>query len=254
MIMIWRSMKASLYKMVHAKLLWVHLLLPSAAAVICNLYFLSSVKTEWEEVQLYLQIIAMAFPLMIAVVTTMVYEEDYNAGECQLLRMLPSAKWKGHMGNLLALLGLGTVAVGLAVVCFGYVYRGAWTIVFYGKAAGLLYAVNLAGYLIQYMVCYSFGKGMSLALGITNMLLSALMYMSMGDAVWRWIPCSYGMRMVSYYLLREVSAAELQTHIIDYVNHDWHMGIVTAAGVTVLLGLLFCIWADKWQGAGAKFE
>ena len=110
--------------MYHSKLLWLHILLPLLVAVAFNIYFAWASKAESECFKLYLQFLAIIFPLMIAIGTTLVYEADFEAGEFQQLRMLAAQKIKGHLGNLTALLLFGGIASLLAVLGFGLLYRG----------------------------------------------------------------------------------------------------------------------------------
>ena len=255
---IWRSIKSNIYKMYHSKLLWMHLLLPISAAIAFNAYFAVTFKTEVENVKLYLQFISILFPFMIAIVTTMVYEADLDAGGFQMFRMLPAKKWKGHLGNLTALLLLGLLASLLAVLGFGLFYRGGGNfslpILFYLKTTGILFGVNVVGYFIQYVLCYTFGKGVSLSLGFVELLLGPLMYMRMGDFVWKWIPCSYGIRMISYYFGINTSNRNPQDYFLDYIANELGVGTKTIVGVTACTVILFYVWGNVWEGSRAPRE
>lgn len=231
-----RSLYSNLYKMCQMKFLWIHIGLPLLAVVIFNLYYLTSMKTEAEKEELYLQVIALAFPMMISLVTTIVYENDRNAGDFQVLRILPGDKVCGHIGNLAALLLLGGMASLIVDSTF------------------LLFSVNIASYLIQYVVCYTFGKGVSLWLGVIGTLLAALMYLGIGDSIWYWIPCSYGIRMVSYYLLKQMPVQESKAHIIPYVCEDFQVGARWIMVVTALMVVFFYIWGRSWQGVKQNFD
>lgn len=247
-MMVCRSLYSNLYKMCRLKFLWIHIGLPLLAVVIFKLYYLTSMKTETEKVELYLQVIALAFPMMIALVTTMVYENDRNAADFQVLRILSGDKASGHIGNLVALLVLGMVASGIAVV--GYSVREK----FYVNLTMLLFSANIASYLIQYVVCYTFGKGASLWKGVIGTLLAALMYLGIGDSIWYWIPCSYGIRMVSYYLLKQMPVQESKAHIIPYVCEDYQVGARWIMVVTALMVVFFYIWGRSWQGVKQNFD
>ena len=279
MNVIWRCIKANLYKMYHSKLLWIHLLLPLAAAVICNFYFFTASWSELEAVKLYIQAVAIVFPLMIAVVTTLVYDADAESGSFCMFHTLADRKAKGHIGNLLALLLYGSMACALAVIGFGLLYRGGTTFLasasggcsgsesalplsFYVEITWLLFSVHIVSYLLQYILCYTFGRGVSLGWGIVGLLLSPLLYLGIGDHIWKWIPFSYGIRMVSYDFIIKISDVgilsdfgintmnldEYDRYFIEYVQQEWRAGAWTIAGVTVLFGIVFYLWGNKWEG------
>lgn len=265
MNVIWRSTKSNLYKMCHSKLFWIHLMLPILAAVVFNAYFACNHKSELENAQLYLQVIAILFPIMIAIVTTLVYEADLSAGGCQIVHMLASKKSKGHMGNLFALLFLGSISSLLAVMGFGIIYQGirlfffenqnfALPLAFYMKAMRILFLVNIAGYCIQYVLCYTLGKGVSLGLGIVGLMLGPLMYLRMGDVVWKWVPCSYGIRMISYYFIINTSGVNRSLYLVDYVIHELSMGSIFITVITVLSGIVFLIWGNVWEASGTNID
>lgn len=237
---VWRSVLANLYKLCHLKLLWVHIGLPLFAVVVFRLYFAVSPRPEAESVELYLQAVSMAFPLMIALVVTMMCESDRHAGGFQLLRIVPADRACGHIGNLVALLVLGMVASGIAGVDI--------------NTSLLLFSVNIASYLLQYVVCYTFGKGVSLCLGVVGTLLAPLMYLVLGDGIWYWVPCSYGIRMVSYYLRMGMPLQERNAEIMQYICMDFRTGAWRIAIVTILAGLLFYVWGRSWQGTKKNFD
>lgn len=278
MNVIWRSLKANVYKMYYSKLLWIHLLIPLAAAVIFNLYFWGTLWSELEAVKLYMQVVAIAFPLMISIVTTLVYEADAEAGGFCMFLTQADRKAKGHIGNLLALLLYGSGACALAVIGFGVLYCGGTVLgrgvsgefsgrelvlplSFYAEITGLLFGVHIVSYLLQYLLCYTCGKTISLGWGIVELLLSPLLYLGIGDRIWKWIPCSYGIRMVSYdfilnepnsgILISELNAADLDEYVRYFTEHvqcEWENGMRIIGGVTVLFGITFYLWGNKWEG------
>lgn len=285
MNVIWRSLKANLYKMYHSKLLWIHLLLPLAAAVIFNVYFLTASWSEPEAAKLYIQVVAIAFPLMIAIVTTLVYEADAEAGSFCMFHTLADRKVKGHIGNLLALLLYGSGACILAVIGFEMLYRGGIVfgegvagmvleiesvlpLSFYVEITCLLFGVHIAGYLLQYILCYTCGKAISLGWGIVGLLLSPLLYLGIGDRIWKWIPCSYGIRMVSYDFIlngpdggirfgaggKVANLGEYERYFLEYVQREWERGAWAIVGVTVLISILFYLWGNKWEPSGGAGE
>ncbi len=212
-------------------------------------------KAAWAEpeaAKLYIQAVAIAFPLMIAIVTTLVYEADAEAGSFCMFHTLADRKVKGHIGNLLALLLYGSGACILAVIGFGMLYRGGIVfgegvagmvleiesvlpLSFYVEITCLLFGVHIASYLLQYILCYTCGKAISLGWGIVGLLQSPLLYLGIGDRIWKWIPCNYGIRMVSYDFIlngpdggirfgaggKVANLVEYERYFLEYVQREW---------------------------------
>lgn len=245
MEMIWNCFKANMYKMVHS-LLVVHMILPVLAVGVFTAYYMVSSMEAVEKVKLYLQFIAIIFPLVMAVIVTYVYENDFHAGYFQLFRMVPANKAWGHLGNLLSLLFLGGLAGMIAIVGFGALNRGlGLPIMFYMKAGCLLWMVNIVGYIIQYTVCYTWGKGVSIGLGIVGLLFAPLMCMEMGDKLWKIFPCSYGARMVTYFIMKNVS--DEMSFYYNYLAHDYRLGSIVIAMITLICSGIFYVWGLLWR-------
>ena len=118
------SIRGNFYKILHSRILWVHVLLPALAILAFCAYYSYSPWTEAEKVQAYIQMIAMVFPLMISIVVTMLYEVDMQAGGFANLLSVPFTKNIAHMGNLCSILLLGFGATFYVIVGFGCVFRG----------------------------------------------------------------------------------------------------------------------------------
>lgn len=246
MKMMWNSFNANMYKMVHLGLLMVHIALPVLAVGVFTAYYMVSSMEEVEKVKLYLQFIALLFPLIMTIIVTYVYERDSYAGSFQLLRMVPANKVWGHLGNLLSMLFLACLASLLAVAGFGLLNRGlGFSVTFYIRVWCLLWAVNIVGYILQYMVCYTWGKGVSIGVGIVGMLLAPLMCLGIGDKLWKNFPCSYGVRMVTYFIMKNTS--EETSFYYNYLVHDYRVGGMVVAMTTFMCTIAFYFWGVLWQ-------
>ena len=179
------TIKAANYQLVHSRLLLLHVIVPFLAIFIFCAYYSYSPWQEGDKALAYLQAVALIFPFLIAVTVTMLYERELHAGNFQVMISMPYAKWTSHAGNLASLMGAGFLACFIAGTGFGVIFYAMGNhlvpILFYARAAVLLFLSNLSVYLIQYMVCFSFGNGVSFAAGITGTLLSALLYMGLSD-------------------------------------------------------------------------
>lgn len=246
MKMVWNCLKANTYKMVHSRLLLVHIVLPVLAVGVFTAYYRVSAMESVEKVTLYLQFIAITFPLIIALIVTYIYETDFHAGAFNLLRIVPANKAWGHVGNLLSLLFPGCLAEMIAIVGFGVFNREpGMSVNFYIKAGCMLWMVNIAVYIIHYMVCYTWGKGVSIGLGIVGLLFAPLMCLGIGDKLWKIFPCSYGVRMVTYFIMK--STSEEMSFYYNYLSHDYMLGGIIIAMLTLICGGIFYVWGLLWQ-------
>lgn len=231
----------------------MHILVPFLGIGLAGSYLVYSSWTETEKILSYVQLTAAVFPFVSAVAVTMAFETDLKAGSFQNLLFVPGSKVFSHLGNLLSLLLWGMAASILTVTGFGVFlavegYQFV-TLPMYMLVGVYLFATNTAVYLLQYMICYTWGKSISMGVGILGALLSVLLAMGMGDAVWKFCPYSYGIRCSSYYLFRY-----LKPEIYRNISEENRMGIYVAVGVTVLLFFVFGGWSYRWQGTKEKDE
>lgn len=73
-------LNADLYKFLKSKISISHFLIPIIGLILMLAYFTLSSWSEIEKVSAYIQVISMAFPLIISIVITMAYEQEEEAG------------------------------------------------------------------------------------------------------------------------------------------------------------------------------
>jgi len=240
--------KSNLYKLSHTKQLWIHLLMPILGiAVFCG-YFSYSPWSELDKIFVFIQAVAMAFPLAASIVITMFYEEEQKAGNFQNILTLPCSKTIPHLSNLISLCIFGLIACICAVVGFGIVFRtmrfNILSILIFFKLSIVLFAANIALYTLQYIICFTFGKGISLGLGIVGTLLCPLLYLGLGETIWKYIPFGYGIRLGTYYLFN-FTDTQTYTNILQ----DFKSGIIISSIISISLIIVFCFWSNHWQGS-----
>jgi len=79
---------------------------------------------------------------------------------------------------------------------------------------------------------------------VVGLMLGPIMYLGLGDSVWKLVPYSYGIRMISYYLLKD----RKETPYLSYIIMDYQAGAVFIGIVTVIVGIAFILWGNLWQG------
>jgi lantibiotic protection ABC transporter permease subunit, MutG family len=220
--------------------------------VFCG-YYSYSRWSEADKVLVFIQAVAMAFPLIISIATSMLYEQELKAGNFQNVLSVPYQKVVSHSGNLITLCLFGLFASIFTILGFGMIFRimgyAIFSIPIYFKLSLVMFLSNVTLYILQYIICFTFGNGISLSIGIIGTLLSPLLYLGLGDIIWRYIPCGYAIRISTYYF-KQYSDINLYNAIVQ----DLKTGTMTVSIITVILICFFVIWSNHWQGKSVKFE
>lgn len=245
-----RAIKSDIYKMVHSQVLLIHLLVPLFGMVAFLAYYTVSPWGETQKVSAYLQVLAMAFPMLIGIVTVMVSEQESQAASCQMMLSTPCKRYIPHFAKLIVIIIFGLFSSVIAVFGFGIVYRLMGNVVFplslYIKLAILLFFGNITLYILQYIVSFAFGKGIGLGLGIVGSLLSALLLTGIGDRVWTFLPWSIAIRFCSMFVESKVTN-------VPFINLPGVIQGMMFIGLTsVILLLILVLWSTKWDGRKNK--
>ena len=247
-----RNYKAEIYQMLHSKLLIVHLVVPMVGILLFVSYYRYAPWENTDKISAYLQAVAMAFPILAAIVIGMDCEGERNAANFQRILTMSHSKKLGHLSKLLALGTLGVMSVLITVVGFGILTIAMGNdvigLVDYFKLAMLLFVTNIGWYSIEYIVSFNWGSGIALGLGIVGGLLSPLMVFDLGDGIWQMIPCAWGMRLVGYTF--EMMNASENQHIQGIFQQGFDRMIV----ISLLILFIFIIWSERWQGLGRQEE
>ncbi|SHO47658.1 lantibiotic immunity ABC transporter MutG family permease subunit [Anaerocolumna xylanovorans] len=250
---LFNNIRAAVFKMLHSNILFLHLLVPVLGILVfCGYYSVSS-WSERDKVYGYIQAVAIVFPLMISIAVSMLYELELKAGNFQTILSAPYSRIIAHGGNFISLCLLGVFASIVTVMGFGVVFRlmgfVKFSIAFYFKLSLIMFLSNVALYFIQYIICFIAGKGLSLSFGIVGTLLSPLLYLGLGDIIWRYIPYGYGIRIAAYYCERYTDSNSCKA-----IAHNFEADTVTAGVITIILAGIFIIWSNLWQGKSVKAE
>lgn len=248
----YRILKSEIYKFFHSALFFIHLLVPILGIVVFLVYYMISPWDDLQKVSTYLQVLAMVFPLLIAVIIVIESEMEAHAGFYQTLQIVPCKKYIVHIAKLVVLLTMGFLSVILAIMGFGITFRymgnDIFSIFFYVKAAILLFCGYIPLYELQYLISFSLSKGAGIGCGIVGSLLSALLMTGLGDAVWHWLPWSVSARMCSVL-------AEFETKGLDFT--EWSgakegLMFMVVAGILLFVILLF--WGARWETPKCEAE
>lgn len=242
-------LQADFIKIKRRPVLWVHLLVPILGTSVLLLIFAFSKQSPGSDALSCLGIIALSFPTLIAIVCSMIADQEAEAGNYQQLLTNPS-KLRPFLSLSVLLLLLGSGAVLLAA--FGF--EAGFAVIlhhapvgpeFYLRGAGILLGSNIFLYFLHLFLSFRFNKGVSISIGIVESLLSALLITGLGDGNWMFIPCAWVLHFLKVFGIKSfggsiMTASGLRT------------GIVFCALETLLIFVFSIVWFWSWEGKKAE--
>jgi len=242
MIVLLRCIKSDFYKLKHTSILWLHLIIPMAVVLMFWGYYASVGAPSISKVNGYIEVLAVAFPFIIGLITSMVIEQEEQAGNFQVLLCSIKSKAITYLSKLILLFLLGSFSITLAVGTFALVYKTVPPI-FYLKVAVALLIGNLFLYILHIFISFQFGMGASAGLGVAGSLISALMITGLGDGRWQWIPWAWGVRLCDYITMKTAEPS-----FSAFISSEMHKGFLVLIPVTCLSVLASLFWFRKWEG------
>lgn len=240
-------LKADLYKFSHSKIIISHLIIPVIGIILMIAYFAISSLGELEKISAYMQIISIAFPLIISMVITMVYEQEEEAKGFQYFLSTASKRYVPHTSKLVLLIIFGMVSTLISIVGFGIIFNilseQNISVIFYIKEAVIIFISNLPIYVIQYLVAFSFGKGAAMGLGVIGTLITALMLTGLGDGIWFILPWGYSIRLSSYFF-----QYEMMNNCNLAVQSEVNIAIISII-LFIITGIVsLIVFSNCWEG------
>lgn len=247
------AIKAEVYKVLLSKLFFLHIIIPVLGISLFAGYYSYSPWNEEDKIISFIQTVALAFPLMIAIVTSMMEEQEAKAGEFHNILSVPYSRVIEHSSKIIVIGLFGLFASIFTITGFGIIFRlmgyVTYPITLYLKFSALIFALNFQLYIIQYMVSFSLGKGISLGLGVIGILMSPLLNFGLANGFWYYIPFGWGIRMSTYYFYKFKNI-----EIFNLVSQDYKLEASIITTITIITIITFLIWSKKWQGISYKSE
>lgn len=239
-------LKNDLYKFSKSNIVVSHFLIPIVGLIMMLVYFTLSSWSQAEKVSAYIQVISMAFPLIISIVITMVYEQEEVATFIYFLST-PTKRYIPHMSKLILLFFFGLMATIISILGFGILFNtmgiDILNIIFYLKLAMIIFVSSTPLYMLQYFVVFKFGKGSSIGMGIIGSLVTALMITGIGDGLWFILPWGLSIRLSSYFFQYKI------TNNLNWIlQSEVKLGILLLI-VMIIIGIaIIIIFSNYWEG------
>lgn len=256
MISFWRCTKAEYMKLRKTPFFLIHIAVP---VIIGTAFLLYARVTNYGETNMYLsfvQIISIAYPIVIALLCNMSAKMEAEAGSYYFLLCATKRRWIPLASKLALLLicGLGACLLASCAITLAgkTVFSQTDTAAIHSLPIALvLWSANVILYLWHIILSFHFGRDINLSAGVIEFLLAALLSTKIGDKIWAYMPSSYGVRFGSMYIIRLTTSDEV---LLNEINHQMQYGLPAASAllITSLVALFF--WINRWEGGKYELE
>jgi len=223
-------------------MLWIHIMIPLAAAFLFVSYYSVSPWNAETKISGYFEVIGIAFPLMIGLISGKCVEQERQSGNFQTMLCGVKSRSAAYTSKLIALLLPGMIAIAIAIGVFAAGYKTAPEILYF-KAAGLLIAGSVFLYILHLFISLQFGRGASIGLGIVESLISALALTGLGDGRWYYIPCTWSARLCDCLVSIWINPSKA----VGYAELEKCMTVAIPATIAAFVISLF--WFQRWEGS-----
>lgn len=245
MKMFLRYLYSDFLKIKRNSILWMHILVPLISVILFLVICFFKQGSAGSMAGSILGAMAFSFPIFIGLICSMTVEQESDAGNFQELLTRPSKLIPFFsMAFMLLLLGLAASLLasfgfetGLAVCLHKAPYRPD----FYFCGALLVFESNIFIYIFHLFLSLRFNKSVSIGIGIVESMLSVQLLTGIGDGIWTFIPCAWGLRFLKLFLQYSLGRVVL-------ANSQLNQGIALCCIETVFIFAFSIIWFLRWEG------
>jgi len=241
-----RLLKADFLKIRHTPMLWIHMIVPASIAILLLIYYAFSHQIALGKVAGLMELLGVGFPLVIGIITAMAIDQEASAGHFGEI-LMARGKIKCFLSKLcmLLLMALGSLLIAIGGFALGFqfiLHQNQFSVSFYGQLIIVLFLSQIFLYLLHTICSLRFGTGASIGLGIAESLIAALMITGLGEGIWHWIPCSWGVRF-NVYNLSLLAHSGVSQCIKELIS-----GGTICFMATILLFVFSLIWFHYFEG------
>lgn len=251
MLSLYRRIKSDFYKLRHTSLLWIHILIPLIGTIAFLSYYSISPWNSTTKISGYFEALAIAFPMLVGLVCSMVISQEEQAGYFQ--EILLNTGWRGtaFLSKLIILISGAILSTAVASTVFGVGFQlvlrqGDFSLSFYVQATSGLIAGSIFLYILHILVSFKYGKGGSIGLGILGSLISAIMLTGLGDKIWQIVPWSWNGRFCDFSVLKQVNPS-----IYYMLQSEIQRGVISMIAMIFIALVISLFWVSGWEGKRA---
>ncbi|GAA0179981.1 lantibiotic immunity ABC transporter MutG family permease subunit [Clostridium sediminicola] len=247
MTMLSRCLKADFYKIKHTPILIIHLIIPLIGSLLFLAYYSFSKWNTVIKITSYFEVLAIAFPLLIGLICSMVISQEEQAGSYK--ELISATSWRGTtlISKILLLLLIAAfsvvLALGIFFVGFQFVlHEKNVSTICYAQVAGALIFGNIFLYIIHLVISLKLGRGASIGLGIAGSLIAALMMTGLGDECWKYVPWAWGTRLCDFAILSEINKP-----MFGIVSGELQRALLIIIFAINILLSISLVWFSRWE-------
>lgn len=246
-----RLLHADFIKTKRLSVKWLHVAVPLTGIILFVCYYSHLGKNPVIEAAMYMQTLAIAFPLLIGIICSLCIEQESNSGKFKDLLTDSTLKVLTFYSKYAFCLILGLGALLFASIGFyaGFskvLGRKPFDLNFYVEGSCILFLCSLFEYIFHLFLSIRLGKSVSISIGIVESFAAYLIVSGFGGKSWIIIPCSWGvkfMNMLSAHFSKVVFTAKA----ISELNEGIVMCIVLTAAAIIASSL----WFSRFEGRKA---
>ncbi len=234
---LYSSVSSELMKLKHTSFWAIHIIVPILGAALFTFYFLQyGNEGSDKKLKLIMEVIAMAFPLLISIITGLSILQEERASYFQNV-LTVSNRGKSFLSKLIVLYGAGVISLLALTFLFvlGISVAGKAEVI---QITLLLKAVlgmavgNLIIYILHLFLSFKFGIGVSLFWGVFE-TLQCIMYSNIElHGIARYIPFSWAVNLMHDILNKS-------ENIVEFIA----IPLLTIAALIITL-----VWFNNWEG------
>lgn len=240
--------RSEFYKQRHSLFFIVHILIPICGVIVILLISNFAAVSSINKLITFIQIAAMAYPIIISIVCEVVVEQEMMAGACQNILSLPS-RYKVVISKLFLLIVMGLFAILLSTIfftvflsVFDKTFEIAISKVIFPSV--VMWLSNIPLYIIHLILAFKFGKNVCVSVGAIGSLISALMQTGLGTGIWYVCPYGLGIRLSELALTYSL-------HLETGVTTEIGFGIQNSIVMTGILFVVLIAWFSHYGGKRA---
>jgi ABC-2 type transport system permease protein len=239
MIKFSKLLRSDFMKMKHTAFYKLHIVIPVILVTLILVYYAMTRYTSAGKIQAFIELIAISFPFVGALMVSMSIELEAQAGDFKELLSCEYGKSITFLSKLSCLILNGIIALTIAMTEFyiGITYilrQNIFNLSFYIEILIILLIGQMIEYIFHCIVSLWYGQGITIAVGIIETLISALMLTGLGEGIWKAIPCSWGARLCDYSMLYYLNEESLFTKM---QQEFWIIAVITVFSFMISLFL-----------------